>query len=145
MNSDLPFFTIITPSFNSEKYISESIKSVLNQTYKNFEYFIIDGGSTDNTNQIIKTFSSKIDYIISEKDLGMYYALNKGFDNAKGDILCYINSDDLLLPNTLAIVAEFFMKNKNLDLVYGDMQIIDKDSNYLYTHCYRKIFRKEFI
>ena len=134
MNSDLPFFTVVTPSFNSAKYISQTIKSVLNQTYQNFEYFIIDGGSTDETIPIIKSFSAYIDYTISEVDLGMYDALNKGFKKGKGDIFCYINSDDLLLPNTLAIVSELFMTNKNYDLIYGDMNIIDQNNSFLYTY-----------
>jgi len=145
MNSDFPFFTIITPCFNSDKYLRFTIDSVLNQSYKNFEYFIIDGGSTDESNKIIESYADNIDYTISEKDLGMYHALNKGFARGKGEIFCYINSDDILLPNTLAIVAEFFKKNELCDLIYGDVQYIDKDSNYLYTVCYREIFRNEFI
>lgn len=145
MNNNLPSFTIVTPSFNSEKYISKTIESVLSQTYRNFEYFVIDGDSKDSTNKIIKSFGSDIDYTISERDKGMYCALNKGFNKGKGDIFCYINSDDILLPNTLAIVAEFFYFNQNYDLVYGDMNLIDHKGNYKYTHCYRNFFRNEFV
>ena len=145
MNNNLPSFTIVTPTFNSEKYIRKTIESVLSQTYRNFEYFVIDGDSTDSTNKIIKSFGSDIDYTISERDEGMYSALNKGFNKGKGDIFCYINSDDILLPNTLAIVAEFFYFNKKFDLLYGDMNLIDHKGNYKYTHCYRNFSRNEFI
>jgi len=145
MNNNLPSFTIVTPSFNSEKYITNTIESVLSQTYRNFEYFVIDGDSEDSTNKIIKSFGSDIDYTISEKDEGMYCALNKGFKKGKGDIFCYINSDDILLPNTLAIVAEFFYFHQNYDLVYGDMNLIDHKGHYKYTHCYRNFYRNEFV
>ena len=145
MHNDLPFFTIVTPCFNSEKYIRKSIESVLNQTYKNFEYFIIDGGSEDATKSIIKSFGSKINYTISEKDKGMYDALNKGFKKGKGEVFCYINSDDILLPNTLAIVAELFYFDPKCELIYGDMNIIDHKGDYKYTYCYRNIFRNEFV
>ena len=84
MHNELPFFTIVTPSFNSEKYIGKSIEAVLSQTYRNFEYFVIDGGSKDSTNSIIESFGSVIDYRISERDDGMYSALNKGFKRGKG-------------------------------------------------------------
>ena len=136
MHTDLPFFTIVTPSFNSEKYIGKSIEAVLSQTYRNFEYFVIDGGSKDSTKSIIDSFGSVIDYTVSEKDDGMYSALNKGFKRGKGDIFCYINSDDILLPNTLAIVAELFYFYKSYDLIYGDMNIIDYKGEYKYTYCY---------
>ena len=145
MNNNLPSFTIVTPSFNSEKYISKTIESVLSQTYSNFEYFVIDGDSEDSTKKIIKSFGSDIDYTISEKDEGMYCALNKGFKKGKGDIFCYINSDDILLPNTLAIVAEFFYFHQNYDLVFGDMNLIDHKGDYKYTHCYRNFYRNEFV
>ena len=74
----------------------------------------------------------------------MYCALNKGFKKGKGDIFCYINSDDILLPNTLAIVAEFYF-HQNYDLVYGDMNLIDHKGHYKYTHCYRNFYRNEFV
>lgn len=118
-------FTIITVCFNSEKYISDAIESVLNQTYSDIEYIIIDGNSTDTTIDIIKKyvplFNGKLKWL-SEKDKGLYDAMNKGIKLATGDVIGLINSDDLFIDK-LAIhkVAELFKKNDSLDSVYADL------------------------
>lgn len=88
--------TIITVVFNGEKYIKDCIDSILYQDYKNIEYVVIDGGSTDGTLSIIESYRSKIHYFISEKDKGMYDALNKGIKAATGDIIGILNADDML-------------------------------------------------
>ncbi|GEO11239.1 glycosyltransferase family 2 protein [Segetibacter aerophilus] len=123
--------SVITPSFNQGKYIEETILSVINQGYSNLEYIIIDGGSTDNTIEIIKKYENKISYWVSEKDSGQSEAINKGFKIATGDILCWLNSDDIFLSNALNIVSSFFINNKEYQVVNGYLVIIDQFSNIL--------------
>lgn len=105
-----PKISIVTPSYNQGKYIEETIRSVIMQGYPNLEYIIIDGGSTDNTVDIIRKYEKYIAYWESEKDNGQTHAINKGFDRASGDILAYINSDDVYMPYTFRLVAELFTK-----------------------------------
>jgi glycosyltransferase involved in cell wall biosynthesis len=102
----LPTISIVTPSFNQGHFIEDTILSVLNQTYQNLEYIIIDGGSTDGTAQIIEKYESRLKYWVSEQDSGQSNAINKGFRVAEGDILGWINSDDYYLPGTLRFVAD---------------------------------------
>jgi len=135
-----PLISIITPSFNSAKYIETTIKSVINQSYKNFEYIIIDGGSNDGTVEIIEKYQDKLSYWVSEPDQGMYQAVNKGLARAKGSIIAYLNSDDIYYPNTLKIVVNFFNRNDKISLVYGRLDFIDKNNNWLYTLNYPKFF-----
>lgn len=121
--------SIITVCFNSEKTISKTIESVLNQTYSNYEYIIIDGDSSDNTLEIINSYKSlfkekNIDFlVISEKDRGMYDALNKGILRAKGEVIGSINSDDWYENNALEIVANEYIKTP-FDMFYAALRII---------------------
>ncbi len=106
--------SVIIPSFNQDKYIEQTIESILSQKYVNVEIIVLDGGSTDNTTAILKKYSSKI-YWESKKDKGQSDAINKGLKRATGDILMYLNSDDILLPGSLQVVSEFFSNNpKNM-------------------------------
>ena len=105
---DKPLISIITVVYNGEKYLEETIQSVINQTYDNVEYIIIDGGSTDGTVDIIKKYEDQIDYWVSEKDTGMYNALNKGFSCAQGDYLGWLNADDTLFPNAFKDINTVF-------------------------------------
>ena len=123
---DNPLVSIVTISFNQEKFIEETIKSILNQNYKNFEYIIMDAGSTDNSREKILKYKNDINRIVFEKDNGPADGLNKGFKIAKGDIFCFLNSDDLLLKNSLTKVVNFFKNNKNADVVYGNSWIINE-------------------
>jgi glycosyltransferase involved in cell wall biosynthesis len=107
-----PKISIVTPSYNQGKYIEETIRSVVMQGYPNLEYFVVDGGSTDNSVEIIKKYESQITWWVSEKDKGQTNAINKGFEKATGDILAYINSDDLYMPYTFRLVAELFSQHK---------------------------------
>ena len=114
--------SIITVSYNSAKTIETTLISVLQQTYSNIEYIVIDGGSTDNTLKIIKKYSEIINVLVSEQDNGLYDAMNKGISLATGDVIGLINSDDLFCdPEALNKVAKVFKKNKNLDSVYADL------------------------
>lgn len=130
-------FSIITVCFNSEKTISDTIKSILNQNYKNIEYIIVDGKSQDKTIEIIESY--KEDFInkgialkiISEKDNGIYDAMNKGINIATGEIIGIINSDDWYEKDILNDVAKIFEKN-NVDIVYGDLDWIFEIDGQIY-------------
>jgi glycosyltransferase involved in cell wall biosynthesis len=125
-------FSIVTVVMNGEEYLEETIKSVISQEYKFFEYIVIDGGSTDNTINIIKKYQNYITEWVSENDKGQTDALIKGFNKCSGDILYWLNYDDLLYDSkTLSNVADAFKENRDVGLVYGDDLLIDKHSNIL--------------
>lgn len=113
--------SIITVSFNASKTIEATIKSVLSQTYKNIEYIIIDGKSTDDTLKIVGKYKSRIAKIVSESDKGLYDAMNKGTKFAKGEIVYFLNADDVLKDNKVVenVVKKF---GKNTDFVFGDVE-----------------------
>ena len=111
--STLPLISIITPSYNQGQYLEETIRSVLLQNYPNLEYIVIDGGSTDNSIEIIKKYEKYIAYWVSEPDKGQVDAINKGLKKSTGKIWSYLNSDDLLYPNALHRVAELFKRGIN--------------------------------
>ncbi|MBW4537598.1 MAG: glycosyltransferase [Myxacorys chilensis ATA2-1-KO14] len=121
----LPKISIVTPSYNQGNYLERTILSILNQSYPNLEYIIIDGGSTDNSIDIIRRHEKQLAYWISEPDCGQSDALIKGFKDATGDIFCWLCSDDLLMPGTLHSVANFFHHMTDAQFVYGDTFWID--------------------
>ena len=116
------FFSIITVVKNDQTNIEKTIKSVLAQNFKNFEHIIIDGKSTDKTLNIINKYKNKISYILSEKDNGIYFAMNKGLKLASGNVLIFVNSGDLLTKNALKIIYKKFNQNKNIDFVFGTVK-----------------------
>jgi len=126
MDKNKPLFSIVTVVYNGENTIEETIKSILAQTYKNVEYIIIDGGSTDGTLDIIKKYENEISYWESETDKGIYDAMNKGIRISKGEIIGIVNADDTLYPDTLTNVQELIALN-NLDYTYGKVHLMDKD------------------
>jgi glycosyltransferase involved in cell wall biosynthesis len=123
-----PKISIVTPSYNQGQFLEETILSVLNQGYPNLEYIIIDGGSTDNSVDIIKKYKDSLSYWVSEPDNGMTDALNKGFRRSNGDILNWINSDDYFLPAVFhAAVDAFNEGDSKLGFIYGSCKNILSD------------------
>ena len=118
---NLPLVSIITVVLNNKKFLKQSIKSVLNQSYKNYELIIIDGKSTDGTLNILKKNNSKIDYWISEKDKGIYHAMNKGIKLSRGSLISILNSDDVFYKNALNIAINYFNRYKNIDFLFGSV------------------------
>ncbi len=117
-----PTFSIITVVYNDVKNIEETIKSVINQTYKNFEYIIIDGNSDDGTVEKIKKYEKEIDYWISEKDKGIYDAMNKGIKKSKGELLFFLNSNDFFYnKDVLKNIEKKYLENNKPDILYGRM------------------------
>ena len=125
MNATLPKISIITPSYNQVEFLERTITSVLSQTYPNKEYIIMDGGSTDGSAEIIRKHEGSLAYWQSAPDGGQTDAICKGFEKATGDILLYLNSDDMLLPGALWAYAEALM-GKELGWAVGRLQVVDE-------------------
>lgn len=119
-----PLVSIITPSFNQGKFIRSTIESVLSQDYPNLEYIVMDGGSTDDTLSILKEYEGRLTYI-SEKDSGQSNAINKGFRMARGEIVAWLNSDDVYEPGCISHAVEMLQKAPQAAMVYGEGYIID--------------------
>ena len=117
-----PLLTIITVVLNQEKYLEETIKSVINQKFKNFEYIIIDGDSKDNSLKIIKKYSRQIDYWASQKDKGLYFAFNKGMKLARGKYVGIINSDDVYTKSAFNIINRYIKKYPHKDFIFGSVK-----------------------
>lgn len=123
--------SIITPSFNQGNYLEETIVSVLDQHYADLEYIIIDGGSTDQSKEIIRKYEKHLSYWVSEKDNGQSHAINKGFRKASGSIVSWLCSDDLYTPNTLNTVADLFAAQPETGMVHGKTILFNKKGKEL--------------
>ena len=128
---NLPLVSIITPSFNQRKYLEQTIQSVLAQDYPNIEYIIVDGGSTDGSQEIIHRYADQLAWWVSEPDNGQGDAINKGFQHASGEIIAWLNSDDIYLPSAVSQAVAILQKNKQLGMIYSDAITIDTDGNPL--------------
>lgn len=142
MTKAFPKISIITPSFNQGKFIKETIDSVLSQNYPNLEYIIVDGGSTDDTVKILKSYGKKVKWI-SEKDKGQADAINKGLKRINGEIIAFINSDDYYLPGTFNKVVKFFQNNPSRKMVSGDYDIVNEFGKPIqsFVRLYKSFFK----
>jgi glycosyltransferase involved in cell wall biosynthesis len=126
-----PLVTIVTPSYNQAQFLEATIRSVLDQSYANIEYIIIDGGSTDGSVEIIKQYADRLAYWVSEPDKGQTEAINKGFARANGQILAWLNSDDTYHPDGVAKAAAYLVEHPEIGLVYGDTDFIDESGRVI--------------
>lgn len=126
--SSWPKISVVTPSYNQGQFIEETIRSVLQQDYPNLEFIVIDGGSTDNTLEVIKNYEPWLAYWESEPDRGQSHAINKGIEKASGELLLWLNADDLVLPGAFKKVVKLFCNNQDLALIVGQAILIDSES-----------------
>ena len=129
-----PKISVITPSYNQAQFLERTIKSIIEQDYPNLEYIVCDGGSNDGSVEIIKKYKDKITWWCSEKDKGQSDAINKGFKRATGDIVCWINSDDVLLKGALMEYARMYNENPECSVYMAQTMRIDDNDNILYFH-----------
>ena len=134
MKKNNPLISVVMPVYNAEKYLDEAITSLLIQSYENFEILAINDGSTDSSVEILKKYAS-IDTrvkIISQKNKGIVAVLNRGIDEAKGEYIARMDADDVSFPNRFKDQIETFQNNPDADLVYGDFEVIDEQSRFMY-------------
>jgi len=133
MINNQPLVSIITPSYNQGKYIEETLRSVLRQDYPRIEYIVIDGGSTDNSVSIIESYKDQLAYFVSEKDKGQSDAINKGFKRATGEIIAWLNSDDVYTEHAVSRAVEELRDCPDCGFVFGNVLSIDMQSRVFNT------------
>jgi GT2 family glycosyltransferase len=126
-----PTISIVTPSFGQGHFLERTLYSVVNQNYPALEYFVQDGGSTDDTVDVLRRFEGSLTDWVSEPDEGQADAINRGFARTSGEIMAYLNSDDLLLPGALAYVASYFKAHPEIDVLYGHRVMIDEHDGHI--------------
>ena len=120
-------FAIVTPSFNQRQYVGETLASVVGQEHPNLQYAVMDGGSKDGSQDVIAKHVQHLSVFVSEPDKGQSDAICKGFSKVSGDIMAYLNSDDMLMPGVLRYVEEYFQNHPEVDVVYGHRVIVDEN------------------
>ena len=126
MSFNYPRISVVIPSFNQGRFLGSCLSSLITQAYPNLDIIVVDGGSTDNSVEVIRSFEEHLSSWSSEADSGQASAINKGMAHASGDILCWLNSDDCLAPNALLEVAHSFDKHPSIDVVYGHRVLINE-------------------
>lgn len=141
----LPLVSVVTPSFNQARFLGNTIRSVLKQDYPNIEYLIVDGGSTDGSVEIIREYAGEVAWWVSEKDKGQAEAINKGMARAQGEIVAWLNSDDLYLPGAVNQAVVALQQNPQAGMVFGDAITIDGEGRLLNLLTFQDWGLKDFI
>ncbi|MCJ7567847.1 MAG: glycosyltransferase [Anaerolineales bacterium] len=139
MNSELPLVSIITPSYNQASFLEDAIRSVLEQDYPRIELIVIDGGSTDGSLEILQRYRDRLAHCISEPDQGQADAINKGFQLARGEIVAWLNSDDVYLPGAVKEAVNALRDFPDAGMVYADGLMVDADLVLLDRHYYKPL------
>ena len=142
--SNRPLVSVVTPSFNQARFIAETIDSVLNQDYPHIDYQVIDGRSTDGTLDILRRYDGRLSWV-SEADGGQSDAINKGWRRSQGEIVAWLNADDLYRPGAIRRVVEFFRAHPHVDLVYGNCEYIDERGDVVRRYPLRQVDWAELI
>jgi len=140
-----PKISIVTACYNAEKYIDATIKSIISQDYPNLELVIIDGGSTDNTIKIIKNYKKHLSYFHSRPDEGQYHAIQEGFKYTSGEIMAWLNADDMYFPWTFKVVGHVFKKFKDVNWIIGLPSYFNKDGMLTKISQYPASYEQSFI
>ncbi len=137
--------SIVTPSYNQAAYLEQTLRSVLDQGYPELEYLVVDGGSTDGSVEIIRRYADRLAWWTSEKDSGQAEAINKGMQRARGEIVAWLNSDDIYLPGALAGAMQAFAAHPQAVMVYGDTRAIDAQGQVLNVLHYRQLSLEDLL
>lgn len=141
----LPLVSVVMPSLNQGRFIEQSIRSVLDQSYLNIELIVIDGGSSDDTVEILRRYDQSMAYWQSRPDRGQSHALNQGYERATGEILAWLNADDLLLPGAVAAAVDAFLSYPAAQVVFGDWISIDAEGKTIEHHYAFDMSRFHFL
>ena len=128
----LPRISIVTPSYNQARFVGWTARSVFLQRYPDLEYILMDGGSTDGTMEVLAPYAERFAHLVSERDKGQSDAIARGFERASGEIMAYLNSDDMLAPGCLRFVAHYFERHPEVDAVYSHRCTVDENNRVLW-------------
>jgi glycosyltransferase involved in cell wall biosynthesis len=134
--NNIPLVSIITPSYNQAAFLEITMRSVLNQDYPAIQYMVVDGGSNDESVDIIRKYEDQLAWWVSEKDSGQAEAINKGFARAKGEFVAWLNSDDYLMPGAVSAAVRALQENPNANLIFGNVRVVDPSGLVLNTLSY---------